>query len=220
MPSSFSAQPVLDSDSTMKSSINLAIFLKTLPPLPDRICSSPHNRLNPSAGCRCLRPVTSPSLTLSAQTWATTAARPSTSLEASSPKPCWRSQTVSSFFFPLLLLLKPDSCLDSFQCLVSAETKKNKKLGISNTILGQHGSSSAMRRINSCSEVSEVWSGLLTGFLSEVETLWCLRSQTVVQYLASLDSHWLVSALVFHGWLAAVFHWKTVAPWWGLDPVL
>lgn len=76
-----------------------------------------------------------------------------------------------------------------------------------------HPAAVAVQRINSGSEVCGVWSGLLTVFLSEVETLWCLRSQTVVQYLASLDSCWLMSALVFHGWLAAVFHWKTVAMW-------
>lgn len=70
-----------------------------------------------------------------------------------------------------------------------------------------------MEHINIESEVREVWSGLFSVFLSEVETLWCLFSQTVVQYLASLDSHWLMSPLVFHGWLAAVFHWKTVAVW-------
>lgn len=60
---------------------------------------------------------------------------------------------------------------------------------------------------------SEVWSGLFHVFLSEVETLWCLCTQTVAQYWALLDSHWLMSPLVFNGWLAAAYQWKCVAVW-------
>lgn len=77
-----------------------------------------------------------------------------------------------------------------------------------------------VERINIRIEACEVWSGLFSVFLSEVETLWCLCTQTMAQYLASSASHWLMSPLVFHGWLAAVYRWKTVAVWWGLDWVL
>lgn len=51
---------------------------------------------------------------------------------------------------------------------------------------------------------NELWSGLLSVFLSELETLWCLCTQTVAQDLVSTDSRWLASLSVLHGWLAAV----------------
>ncbi|TWW76976.1 Roundabout -like protein 1 [Takifugu flavidus] len=38
----------------------------------------------------------------------------------------------------------------------------------------------------------------------ELETLWCLCTQTVARDLVSMDSRWLASLLVLHGWLAAV----------------
>lgn len=51
---------------------------------------------------------------------------------------------------------------------------------------------------------NEVWSGLLSVFLSELETLWCLCTQTVAQDLVSTDARWLASLSILHGWLAAV----------------
>lgn len=64
--------------------------------IPSRTCSSPTNLLNPPAGFLYLSLETWPSLMLSAQTWDTTAARPSTLLAVSSPRLCWRSLMVSN----------------------------------------------------------------------------------------------------------------------------